>query len=123
MLVDTSVWIDHFRRSDAALVAALDRGDVQCLDFVIGELACGTLPRRDELLALIQALPRIPAVGHDEAMALVAERRLWSRGLGWIDVSLLAAALIAGVRLWTRDRRLGEAVRDLNLAWEPAQGA
>ena len=90
---------------------------------VIGELACGTLPRRDEVLALIQALPRIPAVVHDEAMALVAARRLWARGLGWIDVSLFAAALIAGVRLWTRDRRLRDVVRDLDLAWELAQGS
>lgn len=123
MLVDTSVWIDHFRRSDPALAAALDRGDVQCHDFVIGELACGTLPRRDVVLALIQALPRIPGVAHDEAMALVAERRLWGKGLAWIDVSLLAAALIAGVPLWTRDRRLRDVVRDLDLAWEPAQGS
>ena len=123
MLVDTSVWIDHFRRSDPAFAAALDRGDVQCHDFVIGELACGTLPRRHEVLALMQALPRIPAVVHDEAMALLAERRLWGRGLGWIDVNLLAASLIAGVRLWTRDRRLGEVLRDLDLAWEPAQGS
>jgi predicted nucleic acid-binding protein len=123
MLVDSSVWIDHFRRSDPALVAALDRGDVQCHDFVIGELACGTLQRRDLVLAFIQALPRIPGVTHDEAMALVAERRLWAKGLGWIDVSLVAAALVAGVRLWTRDRRLGEVVRDLDLSWEPSRGS
>lgn len=119
MLVDTSVWIDHFRRSEPALVAALDRGDVQCHDFVIGELACGTLPRREEVLTLVQTLPRIPAVVHDEAMTLIAERRLWGTGLGWVDVSLLAAALIADVRLWTRDRRLRDVVRELNLAWEP----
>ena len=123
MLVDTSVWIDHFRRSDPAIAAALDRGDVQCHDFVIGELACGTLPRRHEVLALMQALPRIPAVVDDEAMALLSERRLWGRGLGCIDVNLLAASLIAGVRLWTRDRRLGDVLRDLDLAWEPAQGS
>jgi predicted nucleic acid-binding protein len=120
MLVDTSVWIDHFRRSDAALVAALDRGDVHCHEFVIGELACGTLPRRDEVLALIRTLPRVPVAVHEETMTLVAERRLWSRGLGWVDVSLLAAAVIAGVRLWTRDRRLHAVVRDLGLAWEPS---
>jgi predicted nucleic acid-binding protein len=119
MLVDTSVWIDHFRRLDPALVAALDRGDVQCHDFVIGELACGTLPRRDEVLTLVQTLPRIPAVVHDEAMAFIAERRLWGRGLGWVDASLLAAALVADVPLWTRDRRLCDVVRELNLAWEP----
>ena len=84
MLVDTSVWIDHFRRSHPALVAALERGNAECHDFVLGELACGTLPRRDEVLTLMQTLPRIVPVAHDEAMALVTERRLWGRGLGWL---------------------------------------
>jgi predicted nucleic acid-binding protein len=69
MLVDTSVWIDHFRRTESALAAALDRGDVHCHDFVIGELACGTLARRDEVLTLLQAVPRLPAVLHRETMA------------------------------------------------------
>lgn len=120
MLVDTSVWIDHFRRSQPALVAALDRGDVQCHDFVLGELACGSLPRREEVLLLIQTLPRIAAVSNDEAMALVAERRLWGRGLGWIDVNLLAAALVGGGSLWTLDRRLRTVAQDLGVGWEPS---
>ena len=120
MLVDTSVWIDHFRRSHPALVAALEGGDAECHDFVLGELACGTLPRRDEVMALMGTLPRIAAVAHHEAMALVAERRLWGRGLGWVDVSLLAASLVAGARLWTLDRRLRKAAHDLGIAWEPA---
>jgi len=120
MLVDTSVWIDHFRRSHPALVAALERGDVECHDFVLGELACGTLSRRDEVLALMQTLPQIAPVTHGEAMALVAERRLWGRGLGWVDVNLLAAALVARAHLWTLDRRLRKVAHDLDLAWEPA---
>ncbi len=119
MLVDTSVWIDHFRRSHPALVAALERGDVECHDFVLGELACGTLPRRDNVLTLMQTLPRIAPVTHGEAMALVAERRLWGRGLGWVDVSLLAATLVAGVRLWTLDRRLRTVTYELDIAWPP----
>jgi predicted nucleic acid-binding protein len=120
LLVDTSVWIDHFRRSQPALVAALDRGDVECHDFVLGELACGILPRRDEVLLLIRTLPRLAVVSHDEAMALVTERRIWGRGLGWIDVNLLAAALVGGARLWTVDRRLKAVARDLGVGWEPS---
>src|SRR2546422_9627844 len=120
MLVDTSVWTAPFRRSHAALVAALERGDVECHDFVLGEVACGILPRRNDVLTLMQTLPRIPAVTHREAMALVAERRLWGRGLGWVDVSLLAAVLVVGARLWTLDRRLREVVHELDVAWEPA---
>jgi len=118
MLVDTSVWIDHFHRPHSALVDALERGDAECHDCVLGELACGTLPRRDEVLALMRALPRISPVAHDEAMTLVAQRRLWGRGLGWVDVSLLAAALVAGARLWTMDRRLLKVAHDLGVAWE-----
>ena len=122
MLVDTSVWIDHFRRSHPALVTALDRGDVECHEFVLGELACGSLPRRDEVLTLMRTLPRIAAVSHDEAMALVAERRLWARGLGWIEVNLLAATLVGGVRLWTLDRRLGKVAQDFGVGWAPSSG-
>ena len=118
MLVDTSVWIDHFRRPHTVLVAALERGDAECHDFVLGELACGTLPRRDEVLTLMRMLPRISAVAHDEAMVLVAERRLWGRGLGWVDVGLLAAALVAGAHLWTMDKRLRAVAHDLGVAWE-----
>lgn len=120
MLVDTSVWIDHFRRSRPVLAAALERGDVECHDFIIGEFACGTLPRRDEVLTLMQALPRVAAVTHAEAMALVAERRLWGRGVGWVDVSLLAAALVSGTRLWTLDRPLEAIARELHIGWESA---
>lgn len=120
MLVDTSIWIDHFRHSHPALVDALERGDVECHDFVVGELACGTLPRRDDVLTLMRALPRLAAVTHAEAMALVAERRLWGRGLGWIDVNLLAAVLVASTRLWTTDRRLRKIAHELDVAWEPS---
>jgi predicted nucleic acid-binding protein len=120
MLVDTSVWIEHFRRSQPALVTALERGDVQCHEFVLGELACGSLPRREEVLTLMQTLPRLAAVTHDEAMALVGERRLWARGLGWIDVHLLAAALVGGAGLWTLDRRLRKIAQDLGVGWEPS---
>ena len=120
MLVDTSVWVDHFRRSHPALAAALERGDAECHDFVLGELACGMLPGRDEVLLLLQMLPRIAPVAHDEAMTLIAERRLWGRGLGWVDVSLLAATLVAGTRLWTLDRRLLRVAHSLGIAWDPA---
>jgi predicted nucleic acid-binding protein len=120
MLVDTSIWIEHFRRSHRALLDALERGDAECHDFVLGELACGTLPHREEVLVLMRTLPRIAAVTQDETMALVAERRLWGRGLGWVDVSLLAATLVARAQIWTLDRRLRKVAHDLGVAWEAA---
>ena len=120
MLVDTSVWIEHFRRPQPPLIAALEVGDVECHELVLAELACGSLPRRDEVLTLMRALPRLVTVSHDEAMALVTERRLWGRGLGWIDVNLLAATLVGRSRLWTLDRRLRGVARDIGIGWVPS---
>ena len=78
------------------------------------------MPRRSDVLTLMHTPPRITPVTHGEAMALVSERRLWGRGLGWVDVSLLAAALVARARLWTLDRRLRKVAHDLDIAWGPA---
>ena len=116
MLVDTSVWINHFRRANRVLSAALERGDVECHDFIIGELACGTLSQRADVLTLMHTLPRVTRVTHTETLALLDERRLWGRGLGWIDVSLLAAAFLAPTTLWTHDRPLRKVAEDLGVA-------
>jgi predicted nucleic acid-binding protein len=113
--VDTSVWIDHLRGRRGDLAGPLRDGLVLTHPFVIGELACGNLARRDEVLGLLAALPRAPEATHAEALALVAEARLAGRGLGWIDVHLLAAALLAGARLWTGDRALAAAAARLGV--------
>ena len=110
ILVDTSVWIDHLRKGNAALGEALDAGVVLTHPFVIGELACGHLRARAEILTLLGRLPGLPSVSHDEALHFVAAQHLHGRGLGWIDIHLLAAAHVARARLWTLDRRL-EAAR------------
>ena len=116
MLVDTSVWIDHLRVHDAALAGVLEAGDVVCHPFVIGEVACGGLRRRREILSLLAALPRVPDVSHDEALAFVEDNALFGSGIGWIDVHLLAATRLGGTRLWTRDRRLQRIARRLDIA-------
>lgn len=119
ILVDTSVWVDHLRRGNVALAVLLEDARVACHSFVIGELACGALRNRRELLALLGRLPQGPEVSHDEALGFVYSRRLAGRGLGWIDVHLLATAVLAGLPLWTFDRRLGAAAADLGLARSP----
>ena len=116
MLVDTSVWIDHFRRSDPALVSLLNRGEVECHPFIVGELACGSLHRRSEVLSLLQSLPHVPVGSHDEVLGFVDRHRLMGRGIGWIDTHLLASASLAGSLLWTRDRRLLDVARKLGLS-------
>ncbi len=119
MLVDTSVWIDHLRRGNAALAGQLNEGEVWCHPFVLGELACGQLEDRSEVLSLLSALPQAPVAGHEEVLAFVNTNRLAGIGIGWVDVHLLAAARLAGIGLWTLDRPLKAAARQLGLCFEP----
>jgi hypothetical protein len=109
ILVDTSVWIGHFRNSASGLSEALTQGLVAVHPFVVGELACGNLRRRAQILSDLQALPPAVLATHEEAMRLLEERNLWGCGIGWIDAHLLASALLSGSPLWTLDRRLGGA--------------
>lgn len=113
MLVDTSVWVDHFRRGRADLQERLERGEVFTHPFVVGELACGNLRARAEILSRLSALPSAPIASHDEALALVEAHRLHGAGLGWVDVHLLAAARLASVPLWTLDRVLDRVARSI----------
>lgn len=117
ILVDTSVWVDHLRRGDRALATALEAGRVATHEIVIGELACGQLKSRAEALGLLKALVRLPSATNDEALYFVEHHRLYGRGLGYVDVHLLAAAALnKGVRLWTRDKRLGAVAAEMALA-------
>jgi len=121
ILVDTSVWIDHLRGRVPVLMAALDAGAVLAHPFVVGELACGNLKRRGEVLSLMRDLPRAPVAAEDEAMEFIERRRLMGRGIGYIDVHLLASVALAGTAtLWTRDRRLATVADDLALTFEGA---
>jgi predicted nucleic acid-binding protein len=119
VLVDTSVWVDHLRTENLLLAERLRRGEVWTHPFVIGELACGTLRHRDEVLALLAALPHAPLARHEEVLTFVDAKRLMGVGIGWIDAHLLASATLAGVPLWTLDRRLASLVRRLGLRAEP----
>lgn len=119
ILVDTSVWIDHLRSGETALAAALEDGRVLMHPFVLGELACGTLKNRDEVLELLGDLPAAPTATDPEVLGLIERRALMSRGIGYIDIHLLASAALADVgRLWTRDRRLAAVASELELAFE-----
>ena len=117
ILVDTSVWIDHLRTADEDLARALEDGEVLTHDFVIGELACGNVRNRDEIMQLLLELPRAREATHGEVMAMIDGRGLMGLGIGYVDVHLLAsAALTPDTSLWTRDRRLCGAARKLGLA-------
>jgi predicted nucleic acid-binding protein len=115
VLADTSVWVDHFRRSDIRLVQALTRQEVVMHPIVIGELATGNLRNRARTLADLQALPRVEEVTFAGSLSFLETRRLYGRGLGWNDIQLLASAVRNGLSLWSSDKRLHEAARDLRL--------
>jgi predicted nucleic acid-binding protein len=118
ILVDSSVWIDHFRRADTTLAALLASRVVLCHPFVIGELALGQLSQREAVLDALGLLPMAPLVPHEDVLAFVDRHRLMGCGIGWIDLHLLASALVGGrVSLWTRDRRLAAVAAERGVAF------
>jgi predicted nucleic acid-binding protein len=119
ILVDTSVWVDHLRRGDARLIALLDSASVLIHPFIIGEIACGNLADRKTVLELLQDLPVAAVADADEVLVFIGRHRLHGKGLGYVDVHLLAAvALSQGAKLWTRDKRLRTAAQALGCAHE-----
>jgi predicted nucleic acid-binding protein len=119
ILVDTEVWIDHLRATEPTLTTILDPGQVLIHPFVLGELACGNLRNRQEVLELLGNLPPAPVATDTEAMDFSEQRALMGRGIGYIDVHLLASVALAGTaRLWTRDRRLAVVAAELEMAFD-----
>ena len=118
VIVDTSIWITHLRQGSRHLKALLLDGEVMCHLFIIGELACGNIKNRNEILSLLQALPMAPVIEFDEFLYFVDRNKLMGIGIGFVDVHLLASAQLANVPLWTTDKRLRSAALDLNLAYK-----
>ena len=119
ILVDTSVWIDHFQRASALLFEALERGEVTTHPLVIGELACGNLNDRREVLHLLGRLPPADVASDQEVLHFIERRRLMGKGVGYIEVHLLASVtLTKDTRFWTRDKRLAAIAADLKIKFE-----
>lgn len=117
VLVDTSVWVNHFRRSDPQLAQSLIDGLVLMHPFVLGEIACGNLQKRSDVLNDLQALPQAVSAEHSEVLHLLERHKLYASGLGWIDLHLLASALLSHCRLWTLDSRLAAAAAAFRLRY------
>lgn len=116
ILVDTSVWIDHLRHSDADLIERLNAGKVLAHRFVTGELALGNLQNRDMVISALQDLPQACVATDEEVMKFISQRKLFGIGIGYIDAHLLAAVQLSpGALLWTRDKRLLAASAQLGL--------
>ena len=118
ILADTSVWIDHLRKGLPTLAEALEEGQVMMHPFVLGELACGILGNRRNVLRFLANLPAAPAATDPEVLEFIERQALMGRGIGYIDGHLLASvALATPALLWTRDRRLAAVAVELDLAF------
>lgn len=118
ILADTSVWVDHLRKGEPALSHLLEGNRVCIHPFVIGEVALGSLKSRKAIIELLQALPHLPVASPEEALFFIDRNRLMSRGVGLVDVHLLASvALGTDARLWTRDKHLCAIAAELGLGW------
>jgi predicted nucleic acid-binding protein len=116
ILVDTSAWVEHLRRGLPRLATLLQGGEVLIHPWVIGELACGNLRNRSQVLELLQGLPAATVASDAEVMLLIERKQLMGRGIGYIDAHLLAAARLSHCRLWTQDRRLAVVAEEQALA-------
>jgi predicted nucleic acid-binding protein len=106
VLVDTSVWVVHLRDGSSGLAMLLNDGEVMIHSFVIGELACGNIKNRKEILSLLQALPRAAQAQHEEVLGFIEQKEIMGRGVGYIDIHLLASAILSDAPLWTLDKNL-----------------
>ena len=118
VLVDTSIWVIHLRHGSRQLEKLLIDAEVMCHLFIIGELACGNLKNRNEIISLLQSLPLAPTIEFDEFIFFIDRNHLMGKGIGFVDVHLLASAQLTGIPLWTANKRLKPAADQLKLTFK-----
>lgn len=117
VLVDTSIWVTHLRHGNRQLKNLLIDAKVMCHPFIIGELVCGNLINRNQILSLLKSLPLAPTIEFDEFIFFIERNRLMGIGIGFVDVHLLASAQLAEIPLWTADKKLKSAATKLDLVY------
>lgn len=117
VLVDTSVWVAHLRTGNIGLETLLNDGHVVCNPFIVGELACGNLKNRSEILSLLQASAMVTQVDHEEVLQFIDNYRLMGKGLGYVDMHLLASAILTDIPLWTLDKKLKDVSSTLGIKY------
>ena len=115
ILFDTSVWIEHLRRGDSRLITALEENNVAIHSAIVGELACGNIPDRNKFLVDLRSLHEIEETSTSDTLEFISNHRLYGKGLGWVDMQLLASALVSNAELVTYDKRLAKALDTLRL--------
>jgi len=117
VLVDSSVWVEHLRSGNIGLENLLNEGHVVSHLFIVGELACGNLSNRSEILSLLHALPLATHAEHEEVMHFIENYSLMGKGLGYIDMHLIVSALLTKVPIWTLDKKLKEVSSKLEIEY------
>lgn len=118
VLVDTSVWISHLREGNSQLRVLLQEEEVLCHPFIVGELACGNIKNRTEVLTELQALPVARSATDQEVLRFIEANALMGTGLGLIDMHLLASSLLSNAPLWTMDKHLKRASASLRVGYQ-----
>ncbi|MEO8381611.1 MAG: PIN domain-containing protein [Acidobacteriota bacterium] len=118
ILVDTSVWVDHLHRGVPAMASLLEDETVLMHPFVIGELACGDIRSRREVLHLLTTLPAAPVASDSEVLTMIERHKLMGRGLGYVDVHLLTSAVLCGCRIWSLDKHLAAVAAGLKVRFD-----
>lgn len=114
ILVDTSVWIDYLRRGSGNLVELLETNNVLVHPFITGELACGNLINRQQVIRYLERLPQAVVASDAEVLAFIEAHQLMGRGAGHVDMHLLASVnLSQGARLWSLDKKLATLAAEL----------
>jgi hypothetical protein len=118
VLVDTSVWVNHLRDCDKHLEKLLLNGEVVCHPHVIGELACGNIKNRKEIISLLRSFPMASLIEFEEFLYFIEQNKLNGKGIGFVDIHLLASAQLSQIPLWTEDKRLMKAAAELDLKYK-----
>ena len=115
VLVDTSVWVSHLREGEVGLEKLLIDGEVMCHPFIVGELACGNLKNRLEILTYLQSLPMTILAEDEEVLKFIENNQLMGKGLGYIDIHLIASAILTDVPVWTFDKTLDKIAKKIGI--------
>lgn len=118
ILVDTSIWVSYLRTGNSKLEQLLNDGEVACHPFIIGELTCGNIKNRAEILSLLDALPKVNLLDSEEVLLFIERNNLIGKGLGLIDIYLLASAILSEAVLWTLDIKLKHEAHRSGMAYE-----
>lgn len=119
VLVDSSVWVEHFRTNLAGLNDLWTADRITLHTVIIGELAVGNLPDRPRTLTDLRTFRRVIELRPDAVYDFVERHNLYGVGLSWGDVQILASAVVSGIPLWTFDKRLSGAAANFSILWPP----